>query len=140
MPSGTLLRQSRSAVFLSALEGVVIVDRQGRVVGEALLLVDRLLHRSGGNSRGRDLVVDAPADVLRPALAAVGPPGVLVGLGVDAAEDVDEADLVEHLREPRALLRQEARILLVRAPVAQVYFLVRDVPVAAQNDFLLSVF
>src|SRR5712671_5188755 len=140
MPSGNLLRQWRSAVLLAALDGVVIVDRQGRMVGEALLLVDRFLHRGDGDAGRRDLVVDPPADVLRPALAAVGPPGVLVRLGVDAAEDVDEADLVEHLREPRALLRQEARILLVRAPVAQVYFLVRDVPVAAQNDFLLSVF
>src|SRR5712671_2379329 len=138
MPSGTLLRQSRSAVFLSALGGVVIVDRQGRVVGEALLLVDRLLHRRGGNSRGRDLVVDPPADVLRPALAAVGPPGVLVRLGVDAAEHIDETQLVEHLGEPGALLGQKARILLVRAPVLEIDLLVCDVPVPAQDDLVAS--
>src|SRR5258706_12837461 len=100
MPSGNLLRQSRSAVLPSALEGVVIVDRQGRVVGEALLLVDRFLARRGGDAGRGDLVVDAPADVLRPGLAAVRPPGVLVGLDVDAAENVDEADLVEHPAQP----------------------------------------
>src|SRR5688500_17991423 len=63
-------------------ERVVIVDRQGRVVGEPLRLVDRLLRRGGGDAGGGNLVVDAPADVLLPRLAAVGPPGVLLGPGV----------------------------------------------------------
>src|SRR5258708_2739354 len=139
MPSGTLLRQSRSAVLLLALGGAVIIDRQGRVVGEALLLVDRFLQRRGGDARRGDLVVDAPADVLRPGLAAVRPPGVLVGLVVDPPENVDEADLVEHAREPGALLGEKARVLLVGAPVPEVDLVVRDVPVAAQDDLLLSV-
>src|SRR5690349_20425759 len=116
---------------LHPLEGVVILDRQRRVVGEALRLVDRLLARRLRHPRRGDLVVDAPADVLLPRLAAVGPPGVLLGSCVDGAEHVDEADLVEHAREPGALLGQETRVLMVRAPVLQVDLLVRDVPVAA---------
>src|SRR6266850_3011421 len=109
------------------------------MVREALLLVDRLLDRRGSDARRGDLVVDAPADVLRPGLAAVRPPGVLVGLAVDAPENVDEADLVEDVRQPGALLRQEARVLLIRFPVPEVDLLVRDVPVAAQDDFLFPV-
>jgi hypothetical protein len=46
---------------------------------------------------------------------------------------VDEAQLVEHLREPGALLGQEARVLLVGAPVLEIDLLVRDVHVAAQH-------
>src|SRR4051812_44445074 len=117
MPSGSLLRQSRGAVLPFALEGIVIIDRQGRVVREALLLVDRFLARRDGDAGRGDLVVDAPADVLRPGLAAVRPPGVLVGLVVDAAEDVDETQLVEYPGEPGALLGEEARVFLVGAPV-----------------------
>src|SRR4051812_15827891 len=130
-PSGNLLRASLS-------ERVVIIDRQRRVVREPLGLVDRFLARAGGDARRRDLVVDAPADVLRPGLAAVGPPGVLIGLRVEAAEDVDIAQLVEHARQPGALLRQEARVLLVGLPVAQVDLPVRDVPVAAKDEFLAA--
>src|SRR5688572_28647571 len=109
MPSG------RRACQLA--EVVVIVDRQGRMIGEAARLVDRLL-QGLGRDRGRgDLVIDAPADVLLPGLPPVRPPGVLVGLGVQPPEDMDMAQLVEHLREPRALFRQKARVLLVRLPV-----------------------
>src|SRR6202008_2372407 len=72
--------------------------------------------------------------VLAPGLAAFRPPGVLVGLRVDLAERVDVADVAEQLIEPGALLGQEARGLLVREPVAQVDFGVRDVPVAAQDE------
>src|SRR5204862_8224305 len=52
----------------------------------------------------------------------------------DLAEDVDEAEIVEHACEPRALLGQESRVLLIAAPVAQVDGMMRDVPVAAQHD------
>src|SRR5260370_5689961 len=132
-PSGSLLRKSLS-------QRVVIVDRQGGMVREPLRLVDRLLHRLRGDAGRGDLVVDAPADVLRPRLAAVRPPGVLLRLGVEATEHVDEADLVEHLRKPVALLGQEAGVLPVGAPVPQVDLPVRDVPVAAQDDLGISFF
>src|SRR3990170_1639094 len=111
MLCGSLLRQPRR------LELAVIVDRERRVIREAAPLVDRGLERFRGDAGRGDLVVDAPADVLRPGLAAVRPPGVLLGPGVEAPEYVDEARLVEHLRQPGALLGQEARVVPVRAPV-----------------------
>src|SRR5205085_2743960 len=83
---------------------VVIVDRERRVIGEAPALVDRLSDRSSGDARRGDLVIEAPADILGPGPAAVGPPGVLVGLVVQTPEDVDEADLIEDAREPGARL------------------------------------
>src|SRR2546423_184108 len=95
------------------LERILIVDRQRRVVGEALALVDRFANRRGGDARRRHLVVDAPADVLLPGLAAVRPPGVVLRVRIEPAEDVDEADLVEHVREPGALLGGEAGVPLV---------------------------
>src|SRR5262245_3273305 len=117
---------------------VLIVDGERSVVGEALRLVDRLLLRGARHAGRGDLVVDAPADVLLPRLAAVRPPGVLLGPGIQPAEHVDEAELVEDARQPRALLRQEARVLAVRAPVLQVDLVVGDVPVAAQDDLVSS--
>src|SRR5690606_28853468 len=88
------------------------------------------------DARRRDLVVEAPPDVLRPRLPAVAPPGVALvgGVRVKTPIDVDPADLVEDPGEPRALLGQEARVLLVAAPVLQVLLHVCDVPVAAQDD------
>src|SRR5688572_8510877 len=130
MPSG------RRACQLA--EVVVIVDRQGRMIGEAARLVDRLLHGLGRYGRRGDLVVDAPADILLPGLSPVRPPGVLVRLGVQEPEDVDIAKLVEHLREPRALLRQEAGVLLVALPIPEVDLLVGDVPVAAQDEVVAA--
>ena len=47
---------------------------------------------------------------------------------------IDEAELVEHLGQPLPLFRQEAGVLLIGAPVLEVDFAVRDVPVAAQDD------
>src|SRR4051812_4594812 len=70
-PSGSLARKPLR-------ERAVIVDRQRRMVGKAPALVDRLLARLRRDAGRGDLVVDAPADVLRPRLAAIGPPGVLV--------------------------------------------------------------
>src|SRR3954467_1348762 len=131
MPRNSAASGARSKYWAIPLEGPVIVDGEWRVVGEASPLVDRLAHGGGGDARRRDLVVDAPAHVLRPGLAAVRPPGVMARPGVQPAEDVDETDLVEHMREPGALLGREARVPLVRAPVGEVDLAVRDVPVAA---------
>src|SRR5699024_6330646 len=108
-----------------------VVDDQRRVVGEALVLVDRDGVRPGGDAGGGDVVIDAPAHVLGPGLAAVAPPGVLLGTLVDAAVHVHQAQLVEDAGHPGALFRQEAGILHIALPVLEVDFLVRDVPVAA---------
>src|ERR1043165_5677209 len=132
MPRNSAASWARSRYGRTAsAQRVLIVDGQRRVVGKPLRLVDRFLLRRRRDARGRDLVVEAPADVLLPRLAAVRPPGVLLRLVVQAAEDVDETHLVEHARQPGALLGQEAGILLVGPPVLQVDLAVGDVPVAA---------
>src|SRR5690606_2365165 len=64
----------------------------------------------------------------------VRPRGVRSGPLARRAEHADEAALVEHLRQPGALLGQEAGVLLVALPVLQVDFLVRDIPVAADHE------
>src|SRR5213593_2069923 len=107
------------------------------MIGKAPVLVNRHRMRRDRNAWGRDLVVDAPTDVLCPRLAAVRPPGVMSGLLIDAAENVDEAQFVEDPRQPGPLLGQEAGVLLVAAPVLEIDRLMRDVPVAAENDLAL---
>src|SRR5215467_12762975 len=121
-------------VGVSTLELRIVVDGEGRVVREALRFVDARTLRFRGDPGRRDLVVDAPADVLRPGLAAVRPPGVLPRPRVDAAEHVHPAGVVEGRGEPGALLGQEPRVLAVAAPVLEVDLLVRDVPVAAEHE------
>ena len=112
----------------------VVVDGQRRVIGKTFRLVDANLSRGGGDARRGDLVIDAPADVFRPGLAAVRPPGVLLGPLIDAAEHIDPADCVEYFRQPVALLRQKTGVLAVALPVLEIDFLVRDVPVAADDE------
>src|SRR5258708_12560879 len=125
--SGRGLRQSPS-------DREVIVERERRVVREAAALVDGFARGAGGDARRRDLVVDAPADVLGVGAAAVRPPGVLIRLLVQAPEHIDEADLVEHARQPLPLLRQAARALLVPAPVAAADLLLPDCPVPPPHN------
>src|SRR5690349_19689755 len=52
---------------------VVIVDGEGRVVGEPLVLVDRCALCGRRELRRRDLVIDAPTHVVGVRLAAVTP-------------------------------------------------------------------
>src|SRR6185503_17151901 len=116
------------------VQRVVIVDRERRVVRESLFLVDRAFAGGGGQCRRRDLVIDAPTHVLGPGLAAIRPPRVLVRPAIDAAEYIHPSELVENAREPRPFLREKPRILPIAAPVLEIDFLMRDVPVAAQHD------
>src|SRR6185503_11099537 len=109
-------------------EVAVVVDDERRMIGKAPVRVDRSGVRLGGDAGSRDLVVDPPADVVRPRVAAVGPKGVAIGTRVDAPEHVDETQFVEYAGEPRALFGQEPGILLVAAPVLQVDLAVRNVP------------
>ena len=102
-PLQDVKRREQVARAAALRERVVVVDDQRRVVREAPLLVDRGGVRSRGDPRRRDLVVDPPSDVLRPGLAPVRPPRVLVGPGIDAPKHVDETELVEYAREPIAL-------------------------------------
>src|SRR5438309_1613011 len=112
----------------------VVVYRQRRVIGKTPGLEDSRLPRLSGNPWRGDLVVDAPAHVLRPRPAAVRPPGVLPRARVDSPEHVHPADPVEGLGEPGALLGKESGVLAVSAPVLQVDLLVRDVPVTAEDE------
>ena len=86
------------------------------------------------------MVVQPPTDVLGIGLAAVAPPGVgFIGSGgVQVTVDVDQTALVQQLAHPGALFGQEARVLLVAAPVLQVDLLVRHVDVAAQDELALA--
>src|SRR3954469_22298213 len=138
MPRNSAASGAGSRYWRKPLEGPVIVDGERGMVGKPPPLVDRLAHGGGRDAGGGHLVIDAPAYVLLPGLAAVRPPGVVAGVRVELAEHIDEADLVEHVREPGALFRREAGVLPVGAPVGEVDLLVRDVPVAAQDDLGLA--
>src|SRR5271169_2764998 len=107
------------------------------MIREAPVLVDRYGAGRGRYTRCGNLVVDAPANVVCPSLAAVRPPRVLLGLRVNAAKNVDETQFIEHAREPRPFLGQETRVLLVAAPVLEVDRLMRDIPVTAKDDLAL---
>src|ERR1700676_3632254 len=114
-----------------------IIHDQRRVIGKAWLLVDvRALWRAG-KPRAQYLVINPPADILRPRLAAVRPPGVVIRLRHQRAKGVDIPFRPEQLIHPGPLLGQKARVLLVRLPVLQIDRLVRDIPVAA-DDVLAS--
>src|SRR5699024_3584119 len=120
-------RQPRPAVSL------VIVDDQRRVIGKVLAGIDFGRAPTLGQPRRRNLVVDAPADVVFTRPPALGPPGKAIRLRIDPAEDIDHADRPEHLVEPSALLRQKTGVLEVVLPVLQIDFLVGDVPVATDD-------
>src|ERR1700761_7896076 len=94
-----------------------IVHDQRCVIGKTRFLVDEGLPGRASQTGAQDLVVDSPSDVPGPGRAAVRPPGVVVRVGNQRPKAIDVALLVDELVHPCALLRQEARILLVRAPV-----------------------
>src|SRR3546814_10819798 len=83
----------------------VVINGQRRVVAEALVFIDGGLFRRCGDAGRGDVVIDAPPHILGPGLAAVAPPGVLVGLGVDGAEDIDKPRSEEHTSELQSLMR-----------------------------------
>lgn len=59
-----------------ALEDKVILHRQRRMVGKPLVFVNRCALRCLRQGGRGQVVVDAPAHVVGPGLAAVAPPGV----------------------------------------------------------------
>src|SRR5699024_5244441 len=101
-------RCSRPDGCAAASEGDIIIQRKRRMIGQPLLAVDRFGHGLVGQSRRGRMVVDAPADVVVPGAAPVRPPGVFVGIRVQAAKDVDQPDFIEHAIHPVALMRQKA--------------------------------
>ena len=90
------------------------------------------------------MVVQSPSNVINVGLPSVAPPGVggAGGVGVQVAVDIDQATAffrgVQQLGHPGALFGGEATVFLVAAPVLQIDLLVRDIEVAAQNEFALA--
>jgi hypothetical protein len=107
------------------------------MIRKALVFVHSRLFCAGRDTRRGDLIIDAPPNIFGPGLATVRPPSVSVasGFGQQLPMHIDKTDFIEHLREPRALFRQEAGIFSIAFPVFEVNFFVGDIPVAAQNDF-----
>src|SRR2546423_15342064 len=62
-----------------------------------------------------------------------------MGACVEVAERLYEAKLIEHACRPRPFLGQKAGILLIAAPVFEIDGLVRNVPVATEDDFAARV-
>ena len=90
------------------------------------------------------MVVQPPSNVINVGLPPVAPPGVggVGGVGVQVAVDVNQAAAVfrgvQQLGHPGALFGGETAVFLVAAPVLQIDLLVRDIEVAAQNEFALA--
>src|SRR5690242_7608786 len=67
-PRASVRCERRSTAVPRSGELVVVVDDERCVVGEAAIPVDRRRPRGRRDAARRDLVVDAPADVLLPCL------------------------------------------------------------------------
>src|SRR5450830_323207 len=119
------------------MTSVLIIDGQWRMIGEALLLVDRRSFGLGSDTSSGDVIIDTPTDVIGPGLAAIAPPGIgFAGCGwMNHAIDVDQTEFIKQTREPGSLFGQEAGVLLIALPVLQINFLVGNIPVAANDNF-----
>ena len=106
------------------------------MVAESLVLVDRCGCGSSGDRRGRQLVVEAPSDVLGPSLPAIRPPGVAFfgRLRVKVAIRVDPARILKNLGDPGAFFRKKAGIFSIGFPVFQIDFALSDIPVCTDDN------
>ena len=67
------------------------------MIGKSLVLINAGF-LNGRLQAGRDnVVIDAPADILIPGLAAVRPPGILFFALIYLAESIDETNPVEYI-------------------------------------------
>src|SRR3546814_15837809 len=112
----------------------VVINGQRRVVAEALVFIDGGLFRRCGDAERGDVVIDAPPHILGPGLAAVAPHDVLVGLGVDGAEDIDKPAFVDNSYPPGAFFAHETCTLFVSPPVFPVDFLVLEILLYEYNE------
>src|SRR5579864_7465537 len=105
---GRLQRPARVDLRVSSLTAcrMIVVDGQWCVVAKLDIAEDVGALRLAGDARRRDLIIDPPPDVLRIRLASIAPPRVLLRAWIERAEYVDVTDVVEQLRQPRALFRQ----------------------------------
>ena len=77
--------------------------------------------------------------VLRPGLAAVRPPGVLLGLAVQAAEHVDEAELVERAAKPGGSSGRKPEFFWLERQFFRSICWWAMFQSPPENDFLLSI-
>src|SRR6185312_4371873 len=92
-PSRPMLRMRQLRPVAATVGSVGIVDGIRRVVGEALVAVDRAGLEALAQRWGNHLVIDAPSHVVGARLAAVRPPGVFDRIRLQGAEAVDPAAL-----------------------------------------------
>ena len=122
----------------------IVIYSQRRMVAEPGLLINIRPPCTACQLRRSQVVIQPPPDVINVGLPSVAPPGVggVGGVGVQVAVDIDQATAVfrgvQQLGHPGALFGQKAAVLLVAAPVLQIDLLVRDIEVAAQNEFALA--
>src|SRR5690625_1518645 len=145
-----LLSAVNSAGHVSAYAGrtrtlltsSLVDDRHRRVVRPPHVVgagpVDPIRDSTVDEAVGDHVVVDAPTRVVVEGLATLGPPRVRPHLvGATVADHVGPAAaLSEHPGHPFALMRQEAGTLVVALVVLQVFFAVRDIPVAADDHLV----
>src|SRR5690606_38774016 len=114
----------------------VVIYGQRRMIAELLLLVDGRPPSDCSKAGRAQLVIESPPNILGVGLASVAPPCVALigGIGVQATVHINPKQLIDYLRQPAALFWQEAAVLQVALPVLEVGFLVRDVPVTANDD------
>ena len=105
----------------------------GAVVGAEDVGEDVAVFEVGLEAGGGGPVVDAPSDVPGAGIAAVAPPGVALGCGIEGAEDVEESGFQQG-GEASAFLVGEAGVEAVGAGVGEVDFLMGDVEIAAEED------
>src|SRR5206468_11276510 len=125
-PPAAAARRPRASRRAWARSKVVVHDERG-VIREAPLLVYGGGARPAGEVGAHDLVIDAPADVLRARLSAVRPPGVEPRLGSHLAKRVDIARRPEQPVHPGALLGQVPGAPRARSPVGEADCAVRHV-------------
>ena len=119
----------------SAVIGPIVIHGYRRVVGKAFISIDRRAFDLVLEAGCYDLIVESPPDIVIPGTTAIRPPGVLVGLLRKGAKCISPFVLAKHLVQPRSLFRKKTRVFLIALPVLEVYFLVRDIPVATNDVF-----
>src|SRR5579863_9755108 len=81
-----------------------VIHDQRRMIRKTRLLVDVRALRRAGEPGTQYLVINSPADILRPRLPAVRPPGVVIRLRHQRAKSVDVLFRTQKLVHPGALL------------------------------------
>jgi hypothetical protein len=59
----------------------------------------------------------------------------LLGALIQGSKHIHELQMMEYTGKPCTLLRQKSGVLAIRSPVLEIDLAMRDVPVAAENDF-----